>query len=38
MQLKNWHSKWKIKLIESMNKDWRDLYSEIANPLDKIYL
>jgi putative endonuclease len=37
-QLKNWHRKWKIKLIESMNKDWRDLYSEIANPLDKIYL
>ncbi len=27
-QLKNWHRQWKINLIESMNKDWRDLSSE----------
>ena len=37
-QLKNWHREWKINLIESMNKEWKDLYSDIANPLDKIYL
>ena len=37
-QLKNWHREWKINLIESMNKEWKDLYSEIANPLDNIYL
>jgi len=37
-QLKNWHRKWKINLIESMNKEWEDLYPKIANPLDNIYL
>ena len=37
-QLKNWHREWKIKLIESKNKEWKDLYPEIANPLDRIYL
>jgi len=24
-QLKNWHREWKISLIESVNKEWRDL-------------
>ncbi len=24
-QLKNWHREWKIKLIENMNPEWRDL-------------
>jgi putative endonuclease len=28
-QLKNWRREWKINLIESQNKDWRDLYSKI---------
>ena len=37
-QLKNWCREWKINLIESMNKEWKDLYPEIANPLDNIYL
>lgn len=37
-QLKNWHRKWKINLIESKNKDWKDLYSEIADPYKKMYL
>jgi len=37
-QLKNWHREWKINLIESMNKEWKDLYPEISNPMDKIYL
>jgi putative endonuclease len=23
-QLKNWHRRWKINLIESINKDWKD--------------
>lgn len=25
-QLKKWNRKWKINLIESINKDWNDLY------------
>ena len=27
-QLKNWHRQWKINLIESINKDWKDLSDE----------
>ena len=37
-QLKNWHRQWKINLIESLNKEWKDLYSEIENPFKLIYL
>lgn len=29
-QIKNWHRKWKIDLIESMNPNWDDLYESIA--------
>jgi putative endonuclease len=29
-QLKNWKRDWKIKLIESINPQWLDLYDEIA--------
>jgi putative endonuclease len=29
-QLKCWHRKWKIRLIEEMNPEWKDLYDEIA--------
>lgn len=29
-QMKEWHRKWKIELIESMNPSWNDLYSEIV--------
>ncbi len=36
-QLKNWHRQWKINLIELKNKEWRDLYPEIADPLKLIY-
>ncbi len=36
-QLKNWHRQWKINLIESKNKEWKDLYSEISYPLKLIY-
>ena len=25
-QLKKWHRRWKIHLIERFNKDWKDLY------------
>ncbi len=28
-RLKVWHRDWKIKLIEEMNPDWKDLYEEI---------
>ena len=27
--LKRWHRKWKIKLIESTNPNWEDLYESI---------
>jgi putative endonuclease len=28
--IKHWPREWKIDLIISMNRDWRDLYDEIA--------
>jgi putative endonuclease len=28
--MKHWPREWKIDLIVSMNRDWRDLYDEIA--------
>ena len=36
-QLKNWHRQWKINLIESKNIEWKDLYSEISDPIKIIY-
>ena len=27
-QLKNWHRQWKINLIETVNKEWKDLSAE----------
>ncbi len=29
-QLKSWHRKWKIRLIEEVNPEWKDLYEEIG--------
>jgi putative endonuclease len=29
-QLKSWHRKWKIRLIEETNPEWKDLYDEIV--------
>ena len=28
-QLKDWHRSWKIRLIEELNYDWVDLYTQI---------
>jgi len=28
-QLKSWHRDWKLRLIEELNPDWKDLYYEI---------
>ena len=28
-QMKKWNRKWKIRLIEEKNPDWKDLYDEI---------
>jgi putative endonuclease len=28
-QLKTWHRKWKLELIESQNPNWEDLYDKI---------
>jgi putative endonuclease len=30
-QMKKWRRQWKIELIEKMNSDWKDLYSDFAN-------
>jgi len=30
-QLKNWHRQWKINLIETVNKEWKDLSAEFEN-------
>ena len=29
-QMKKWNRTWKLREIEAMNPDWRDLYGEIA--------
>jgi putative endonuclease len=29
-QLKKWNRAWKIRLIEEMNPEWRDLYDELV--------
>ena len=29
-QLKNWHRKWKIDLIEDGNPEWKDLYTPLG--------
>jgi putative endonuclease len=31
-QIKEWHRKWKIELIEKSNPEWKDLYDELMNP------
>ncbi len=28
--LKNWNRKWKLKLIETFNPDWQDLYEDLV--------
>ncbi len=30
-QIKNWPRKWKLRLIEASNPDWKDLYEEISD-------
>jgi putative endonuclease len=30
-QLKKWKRLWKLRLIESENMEWRDLYSDMVN-------
>jgi len=29
-QIKKWNRKWKLRIIEEMNPEWRDLYQEIV--------
>ncbi|MBI5375003.1 MAG: GIY-YIG nuclease family protein [Candidatus Schekmanbacteria bacterium] len=29
-QIKKWNRKWKLELIESFNKEWKDLYEQIC--------
>ncbi|HET9404130.1 MAG TPA: GIY-YIG nuclease family protein [Burkholderiales bacterium] len=29
-QIKKWNRAWKLKLIEKLNPNWRDLWSEVA--------
>jgi putative endonuclease len=28
-QIKRWNRKWKVRVIEKMNRDWRDLYPDL---------
>lgn len=28
-RIKHWNRAWKLELVESTNRDWRDLYSDI---------
>jgi putative endonuclease len=28
-QIKRWHRAWKVRVIEKMNRDWRDLYPDL---------
>jgi putative endonuclease len=28
-QIKRWNRRWKLRLIEEMNSEWRDLYNEM---------
>lgn len=30
-QLKNWKREWKLELIEGVNPEWKDLYSEFLD-------
>lgn len=30
-QVKRWRRKWKVRMIERMNPEWRDLYPDITN-------
>lgn len=30
LRMKNWNRQWKLKRIERMNPDWRDLWDEIV--------
>jgi len=30
-RIKKWQRAWKIRIIERMNPDWKDLYNEIPN-------
>jgi putative endonuclease len=29
-QIKEWRRAWKIELIESVNRNWRDLFGDLA--------
>ena len=30
-QMKKWNRKWKLRIIEEFNPEWRDLYEDILN-------
>jgi len=32
--LKEWHRKWKIRLIEENNKEWKDLFYDLKSEED----
>ena len=36
-QLKRWHRDWKINLIEKSNPEWKDIFSNLFDPIDKEY-
>ena len=36
-QLKDWNRTWKLRLIEAMNPDWRDLYPSLLRLIDGLH-
>jgi putative endonuclease len=30
--IKNWKRSWKIKVVEALNPEWRDLYDDLVGP------
>jgi predicted GIY-YIG superfamily endonuclease len=33
-RIKEWRRSWKLQLIEAANPTWRDLYEDLAGPID----
>jgi putative endonuclease len=34
-QMKKWNRAWKLRLIESMNPEWQDLFDEFSGAIDE---
>ena len=36
--IKTWHRKWKLQLIEKNNREWNDLYFELTDEEQRVFL